>query len=142
MLKRIFRILLVEDNPADIRLVEEAFKETEIETDLHIETDGVAAMDYLYNGINSNEDNYPDLILLDLNLPKKDGREVLVEIKENENLKRIPVVILTTSSSEEDIYETFMHYASSYVVKPANVGRFIETLKNLEDYWFNVTRLP
>lgn len=142
MLARTFSILLVEDNPADMRLVKEAFKETEIDTKLHIETDGVSAMDYLYKKINSPEEFLPDLILLDLNLPKKDGREVLVDIKENDHLKRIPVVILTTSSSEEDIYETYMHYASSYVVKPANVGRFIEALKNLEEYWFNIIRLP
>lgn len=142
MLARSFNILLVEDNPADIRLVEEAFKETEIDTELDIVTDGVAAMDYLYDKINSNQGNLPDLILLDLNLPKKDGREVLVEIKDNKELKRIPVVILTTSSSKEDIYETYAHYANSYVVKPANVGRFIETLKNLEEYWFNIIRLP
>jgi CheY-like chemotaxis protein len=142
MLARSFNILLVEDNPADIRLVKEAFKETDIETRLDVVIDGVAAMEYLYSGIKSNGDNLPDLILLDLNLPKKDGREVLVEIKENNDLKRIPVVILTTSSSEEDISETYAHYANSYVVKPANVGRFIETLKNLEDYWFNQIRLP
>jgi len=142
MLSRTFNILLVEDNPADIRLVEEAFRETEIDTELHVVTDGVAAMDYLYKRINSEDKYLPDLILLDLNLPKKDGREVLVEIKENSELKTIPVVILTTSSSKEDISETYAHYANSYLVKPANVGRFIETLKNLEDYWFNLIRLP
>ena len=142
MITRTFKILLVEDNPADIRLVEEAFKETGIDTELHSVTDGVAAMEYLYNIINSNGENLPDLILLDLNLPKKDGREVLVEIKENNDLRRIPVIILTTSSSEEDVIETYTNYASSYVVKPANVGHFIETLKNLEEYWFNLIRLP
>lgn len=142
MLGRSFIILLVEDNPADIRLVEEAFKETEIDTELHVLTDGVSAMDYLHKKNEFKEANIPDLILLDLNLPKKDGREVLVEIKEDKDLKTIPVVILTTSNAEEDIHETYAHYANSYVVKPANVGRFIETLKNLEDYWFNMIRLP
>lgn len=142
MLIRTFYILLVEDNPADIRLVEEAFKESEINTELSVVQDGVEAINFLKHGKNYKEVPIPDLILLDLNLPRKDGRVVLKEIKEDEDLKHIPVVILTTSSTEEDIYETYAHHANSYIVKPASVGRFIETMKNLEDYWFNMLKLP
>jgi CheY-like chemotaxis protein len=142
MLIRTFNILLVEDNPADIRLVEEAFKESDINTELSVVKDGVEAMEFLKQGENYKDAPIPDLILLDLNLPRKDGREVLKEIKEDKDLKHIPVVILTTSSTEEDIRETYAHHANSYIVKPANVGRFIETMKNLEDYWFNMLKLP
>jgi CheY-like chemotaxis protein len=142
MLIRTFIILLVEDNPADIRLVEEAFKESEINTELRVVKDGVEAMEFLRHGENYEDSPVPDLILLDLNLPRKDGREVLKEIKSDKDLKLIPVVILTTSSSQEDIYETYAHHANSYIVKPANVGRFIETMKNLEDYWFKMLKLP
>ncbi|MGB9938199.1 MAG: response regulator [Methanobacterium sp.] len=142
MLIRTFIILLVEDNPADIRLVEEAFKESDIKTELIVVKDGVEAMEFLKHSENHEDAPIPDLILLDLNLPRKDGREVLKEIKEDKKLKHIPVVILTTSSTEEDIYETYAHHANSYIVKPANVGRFIETMKNLEDYWFNMLKLP
>lgn len=142
MLVNSFMVLLVEDNPADIRLVEEAFKESEINTKLLIFKDGVEAMEFLKRCEKHEDAPIPDLILLDLNLPRKNGREVLKEIKENNNLKQIPVVILTTSSTEEDIHETYAHHANSYIVKPANVGRFIETMKNLEDYWFNMLKLP
>lgn len=142
MLVNSFMVLLVEDNPADIRLVEEAFKESEINTKLLIFKDGVEAMEFLKRCEKHEDAPIPDLILLDLNLPRKNGREVLKEIRENNNLKQIPVVILTTSSTEEDIHETYAHHANSYIVKPANVGRFIETMKNLEDYWFNMLKLP
>lgn len=142
MLVNSFMVLLVEDNPADIRLVEEAFKESEINTKLLIFKDGVEAMEFLKRCEKHEDAPIPDLILLDLNLPRKNGREFLKEIKENDNLKQIPVVILTTSSTEEDIHETYAHHANSYIVKPANVGRFIETMKNLEDYWFNMLKLP
>lgn len=142
MLVNTFMVLLVEDNPADIRLVEEAFKESEINTKLLIFKDGVEAMEFLKRCEKHEDAPIPDLILLDLNLPRKNGREFLKEIKENDNLKQIPVVILTTSSTEEDIHETYAHHANSYIVKPANVGRFIETMKNLEDYWFNMLKLP
>ncbi|MGZ7117968.1 MAG: response regulator [Methanobacterium sp.] len=140
MLIRTFNILLIEDNPADIRLVEEAFKESEINTELSVVKDGVEAIEFLKHGKNYEDAPIPHIILLDLNLPLKDGRDVLKEIKEDKDLKHIPVVILTTSSTEEDIYETYDH-ANSYIVKPANVGLFIETMKNLEDYWFNMLKL-
>ena len=142
MLSRTFIILLVEDNPADIRLVEEAFKESEINTELNVVNDGIEAMEFLKHGENYKNVPIPDLILLDLNLPRKDGREVLKEVKDDTDLKHIPVVILTTSSSEEDVCETYALHANSYIVKPANVGLFIETMKNLEDYWFNMLKLP
>ena len=142
MLTRKFNILLIEDNPADIRLVKEAFKESEINTELSIVNDGIEAIGFLKQDNNFEKAPIPDLILLDLNLPRKDGREILKEIKHDKKLKHIPVVILTTSSTEEDIYETYANYANSYIVKPTNVGRFIETMKNLEDYWFNILRLP
>lgn len=142
MITKKFNVLIVEDNPADIRLVKEAFKESEVDTEIYIVKDGVEAMEFLNHGIEHEDVSLPDLILLDLNLPRKDGREVLKEIKENNKLKYIPVVILTTSSSEEDVYETYLNHANSYIVKPANIGRFIETMKNLEDYWFNMMKLP
>jgi len=142
MLIRTFIILLVEDNSADIRLVEEAFKESEVNTKIRIVKDGMEAMKFLKHGENYKDAPVPDLILLDLNLPRKDGREVLKEIKNDNDLKHIPVVILTTSNSQEDIYKTHAHHANSYIVKPANVGSFIETMKNIEDYWFNMLKLP
>lgn len=135
-------ILLVEDNRADIRLIKEVFKDFTILNEIHVVRDGIAAMDYLYKKGNYKNAPRPDLVLLDLNLPLKDGREVLVEIKENEDLKSIPVIILTTSSSPEDIEEAYKHYASCYITKPANLDNFIKALKSLEDFWLNMMRLP
>ena len=132
-------ILLVEDNPADIRLIKEIFKDFKTQNKMHIVTNGIAAMEFLYKKGEYKNVPRPDMVLLDLNLPRKDGREVLVEIKENENLKSIPVIILTTSSAPEDISETY-NYANSFITKPANLDNFIKILKSLEDFWIDMIR--
>lgn len=108
---------------------------------MHVVKDGIAAMEFLYKKGQYKNAPRPDLVLLDLNLPRKDGREVLVEIKEDENLKSIPVIILTTSSAPEDISETH-NYANCFITKPANLDHFIKVLKSLEDFWINMVRHP
>jgi chemotaxis family two-component system response regulator Rcp1 len=135
-------ILLVEDNPGDVRLIKEALKEGKVRNTLHVASDGVEAITFLrkqgeYSGIPR-----PDLILLDLNLPKKDGREVLAEIKADEDLKRIPVVVLTTSQSEIDILKSYNLHANCYITKPVDLGQFLEVVKSIEDFWLTVVRLP
>ena len=132
-------ILLVEDNPADIRLIKEIFKDFTTQNKIHVVNNGIAAMDFLYKKGEYKNTPRPDLVLLDLNLPRKDGREVLVEIKEDESLKSIPVIILTTSSAPEDISETYS-YANSFITKPANLDSFIKVLKSLEDFWIDMIR--
>jgi len=135
-------ILLIEDNLGDIRLIKEAFKEGKIVNRISVVEDGEAAMAFL-----RGEDPYagaarPDLILLDLNLPKKDGREVLAEIKADEDLKRIPVVILTTSQAEEDILRTYDLHANCYVTKPVDLEQFLTVVRSIEDYWLAIVKLP
>ena len=128
-------ILLVEDNPGDIRLTQEALEESKLHVNLSIVNDGVEALDYL-NKINKFTDvNLPDLILLDLNLPKKDGREVLKEIKSTEAFKRIPVVVLTTSQAEEDIFRTYDLHANCYITKPVDFQQFINVVQSINDFW-------
>jgi chemotaxis family two-component system response regulator Rcp1 len=135
-------ILLVEDNPADVRLTREALKDAKVLNTLHVVTDGAAAMAFL-----RRQDPYaaaprPDLVLLDLNLPKKDGREVLGEIKGDAELKRIPVVVLTTSQAEEDIVRSYNLYANAYVTKPVGLPEFLGAVRALEDFWLAVVTLP
>lgn len=135
-------ILLVEDSPGDVRLTIEALKEGKVHNNLHVVRDGVEAMKFLskegeYSGV-----PHPDLILLDLNLPKKDGREVLKEIKSDSRLKRIPVVILTISSAEEDILKTYNLHANCYITKPVDLDQFIKVVKSIEDFWLEIVRLP
>ncbi|MCZ3373496.1 response regulator [Methanobacterium veterum] len=132
-------ILLVEDNAADVRLINEIFKDFTTLNKMHVVNDGIAAMDFLHKKGEYKNAPRPDLVLLDLNLPRKDGREVLVEIKEDENLKSIPVIILTTSSAPEDISETY-NYANSFITKPANLDSFIKVLKSLEDFWIDMIK--
>ena len=132
-------ILLVEDNAADVRLIKEIFKDFTTLNKMHVVNDGIAAMDFLHKKGEYKNAPRPDLVLLDLNLPRKDGREVLVEIKEDENLKAIPVIILTTSSAPEDISETY-NYANSFITKPANLDSFIKVLKSLEDFWIDMIK--
>lgn len=135
-------ILLIEDNPGDVRLTREALKEGKVANKLHVVQDGEEAMEFiLQEGKFSNKPR-PDLILLDLNLPKKDGREVLAEIKGNDDLKRIPVVILTTSRSEEDILKSYNLYANAYVTKPVDLEQFMEVIKSIEDFWLTIVKLP
>ncbi len=132
-------ILLVEDNAADVRLIKEIFKDFTTLNKMHVVNNGIAAMDFLHKKGEYKNAPRPDLVLLDLNLPRKDGREVLVEIKEDENLKSIPVIILTTSSAPEDISETY-NYANSFITKPANLDSFIKVLKSLEDFWIDMIK--
>lgn len=135
-------ILLVEDNPGDIRLIKEILKETKIRNNIQVAMDGEAALKLLFNTENLNAAPRPDLILLDLNLPKIDGRELLMEIKYNEDLKSIPVVILTTSTAEEDIIETYNHHANSYITKPVDLDHFIRVVESIKDFWLSIVKLP
>ena len=135
-------ILLVEDNAGDVRLTREALKDAKVLNTLHVARDGEEAMDYLYHKGKYADAPRPDLILLDLNLPRKDGREVLAEIKADEDLKRIPVVILTTSKSEEDVLKMYNLHANCYVTKPLDLDQFIRVVQAIEDFWFTVVRLP
>ncbi len=135
-------ILLVEDNPGDIRLTQEAFKDGHIENVLHVVTDGEEAMHYLKRQGDFSKAERPDLILLDLNLPRKDGREVLAEIKADEELKCIPVIILTTSSAEQDIMNTYSHHANCYIMKPVDFDQFINVIRTIEDFWLSIVKLP
>lgn len=135
-------ILLVEDNEGDIGLVEEVFEEGRINNNLNITEDGEEAMEFLRREGEFTNAPHPDLILLDLNLPRKDGREVLEEIKEDENLRRIPVVVLTTSKAEKDILKSYDMHANSYITKPVNFDQFIKVVKSIEDFWLEVVKLP
>jgi CheY-like chemotaxis protein len=135
-------ILLVEDNPGDVRLTQEALKEDKILNKLHVAKDGVEAMAFLRQEGKYANAIRPDLILLDLNLPKKDGREVLAEIKSDSYLKRIPVVILTVSKLEEDIIKTYDLHANCYITKPIDLNRFIEVVRAIEDFWLAIVKLP
>lgn len=135
-------ILLVEDNPGDIRLTREGLKEGRIFNNLSVVEDGVAAMAFLRREGEYADAPHPDLILLDLNLPKKDGREVLKEIKSDPKLRRIPVVILTTSRAEEDIKGTYNQHANCYITKPVNFDQFVNVVKSIEDFWLTIVRLP
>ena len=135
-------ILLVEDNPADVRLVQEVFKEARIHNKMRVALDGDKAMQILRREGEYARASSPDLIILDLNLPKKDGREVLKEIKEDENLKSIPVVILTTSNAEEDLIETYKNNANCYISKPVDLNNFIKVVKIIKDFWLSTVKLP
>jgi CheY-like chemotaxis protein len=135
-------ILLVEDNPGDVRLTREAFKDGKVANTIHVVEDGEQALAYLRRQGKHAGAVRPDIILLDLNLPKKDGREVLREIKSDQNLKHIPVVVLTTSASEEDILRTYSDYANCYITKPISLDRFIVTVRSIEDFWLSIVKLP
>jgi chemotaxis family two-component system response regulator Rcp1 len=135
-------ILLVEDSAGDVRLAKEALRDSKIRNILHAVGDGVEAMAYLRKrGVYAKRPQ-PDLILLDLNLPKKDGREVLAEIKNDIHLRRIPVVILTISNEENDIIKTYNLHANCYIIKPLDMKQFIEVVKAIEDFWFTIVKLP
>lgn len=139
---RSVEILLVEDNPGDVVLTKGAFKAAKLANNMHVAEDGEEAMNFL-NKVDGYEDAVtPDIILLDLNLPKKDGREVLEEIKNNSKLRRIPVVILTSSQADQDVMKMYDMHANSYIVKPVNLEKFIEIVKAVESFWFSVVVLP
>jgi len=135
-------ILLVEDNLGDARLTREALKEGKVYNNLHWVKDGVEAMEFLHKEGKHKGAPKPDIILLDLNLPKKDGREVLEEIKADDKLKRIPVVILTTSQAEEDVLKTYQLHANCYVTKPVDLEQFIKVVKSIDNFWLTVVTLP
>ncbi|MFB5650486.1 response regulator [Leptospira wolffii] len=140
--KKYFDILLVEDNPADVRLTMEALGDLESEKRLFVAKDGEEAMDFVKGEGEFVGSARPDLILLDLNLPKKNGLEVLEELKSDPDYKRIPVVVLTTSGSDRDVIETFNLHANSYIQKPVEYDNFLEAMENLRVYWFRTSRLP
>jgi two-component system response regulator len=135
-------VLLVEDSPGDVRLTREAFKDAKVHINLHVATDGIEAMAFLRCKGEYADVPRPDLILLDLNLPKKDGREVLEEIKETPALKSIPVVILTTSDSEEDILRSYRLHANCYITKPVGLDGFLKVVHSIDSFWLSVVKLP
>lgn len=135
-------ILLVEDSPADILIAREALSEAKLINTIHVAEDGVEAMDFLHKHGKFASAPTPDLILLDLNLPRKNGREVLTEIKADEKLKQIPVVVLTTSSAEEDILKSYNLHANCYVVKPVEFESFVKAVQSIQHFWFSVVTLP
>jgi len=135
-------ILLVEDNPGDIDLAREALGMGKLHNALHVVQDGVAAIDFLRKKGKYISSPRPDLIILDLNLPKKDGRQVLAEIKGDEDLKRIPVVILTTSSAEEDVLKTYNLHANCFITKPLDMKRFLYVVQSIEEFWLSIVMLP
>jgi len=135
-------ILLVEDNPGDARLAREALKDSKIRNSLSHVKDGVEALAFLRRQGEYAAAPRPDLILLDLNLPRKDGRQVLAEIKQDPDLKRIPVVVLTISKDEEDVLKTYNLHANCYITKPIDLGQFMKVVKSIEDFWLTIVKLP
>jgi CheY-like chemotaxis protein len=135
-------ILLVEDNPGDVRLTRESLYDARIHNNMIVASDGLEAMACLRREGTYADANRPDLILLDLNLPRMNGFEVLNEIKEDPDLKRIPVVVLTTSQAEQDIIQSYNLYANAYVTKPVDLEQFVRVLKTIEDFWLEIVKLP
>jgi CheY-like chemotaxis protein len=141
-LVRPIEILLVEDNPGDADLAREALEGSKFHNILNVVDDGEKAMAYLRRDGLYTEVSRPDLILLDLNIPKKDGRQVLAEIKEDDNLKRIPVVILTTSRAEEDVMKSYNLHCNCYITKPIDLNQFLSVVRSIEDFWLSIVVLP
>ena len=147
---RTIEILLVEDNPGDVNLTRIALAdsswktlhEREINVNLSVVTDGVEAMNFLHRQGDYDQAIHPDLILLDWNLPRKDGREVLIEIKADQRFQRIPIVVLTTSEAEEDILKAYNLHANCYITKPVDFNEFVEIIQSIEDFWFKIVKLP
>ncbi|HEX8829835.1 MAG TPA: response regulator [Longimicrobium sp.] len=142
MMSRPIEVLLVEDNPGDVRLTREALKEGKVHNNLHVAPDGVEALAFLRREGRYADAVRPDLILLDLNLPRKGGREVLEEVKGDPALRHIPVVILTSSQAEQDIARAYDLHANCYITKPVDLDQFITVVKSIEDFWFTVVKLP
>ena len=139
---RPIEILLVEDNPGDVRLAVEALKDAKVSNNLNTVTDGEAALEFLRRQGKWDKAPRPDLVLLDLNLPRKSGREVLCEIKEDPRLRTIPVVILTTSQAEEDVLKAYNCNANCYITKPVDLDQFIKVVRSIEDFWLTIVKLP
>ena len=137
-----FEILLVEDSIGDIRLTREALKDAKVHVHLNVASDGVEAMAFLRREGQYSDAPRPDLILLDLNLPKKDGREVLNDIKENPELKSIPVVILTTSAADEDVMQSYKSHANCYITKPVDLEGFLKVVQSIDAFWLSIVKLP
>jgi chemotaxis family two-component system response regulator Rcp1 len=139
---KVIDILLVEDNPGDVRLTREALKEGKVLNNLNVAGDGFEALAYLRHEDQYAKSPHPDIILLDLNLPRMDGRELLAIVKADPNLRRIPVVILTTSKAEEDIIKSYDLHANCYITKPVDLDQFINVVKSVEEFWFTIVKLP
>lgn len=139
---RTVEILLIEDNPGDVVLTQEAFKQSSIRCNINVANDGEKALDYLFQRNGYENEGTPDLVLLDLNLPRIDGREVLETIKSHDATKAIPVVVLTSSDAENDIIETYGLHANSYVVKPLSMADFVKVIRTIEQFWFNTVSMP
>ena len=135
-------VLLVEDDPGDVLLIREAFEDNKVANHLHVVADGVEALEFMRQQGPHAEAPRPDLVLLDLNLPRKDGREVLAEVKEDSDLRTIPVVVLTTSQAEEDVLRSYDLHANAYVTKPVDFDRFIEVVRQIDEFFVSVVRLP
>ena len=139
---RAIGILLVEDNPGDVRLTREALKEAKVQNSLSVASDGVEAMAYLRREGAYSAAARPDIVLLDLNLPKKDGRQVLAEVKVDPELRRIPIVVLTTSKAEEDILKTYDLHANCFITKPVDFDKFVKVVQSIEHFWLSIVTLP
>ena len=139
---RAVEILLVEDNPGDVRLTQEAFADAKVSNNLQVVNDGIAAMQFLRHEEPYQEASSPDLILLDLNMPRMDGREVLAELAGDQELSRIPVVVLTTSASEEDIHRSYDLNANCYITKPVDLEQFLKVVAQIDEFWLRVVKLP
>jgi two-component system, chemotaxis family, response regulator Rcp1 len=139
---RAINILLVEDNPGDVRLTQEVLKEGKIRNTLNVVMDGEEALQYLHKEGKYSNIELPDIILLDLNLPKIDGREVLEQIKKDPKLKRIPVIVLTTSDAQNDIMKVYDNHGNCYITKPVDFDQFINVVKSIEDFWLSIVKLP
>ena len=138
----VIEVLLVEDDPGDVVLIREAFEHNKVYNALHVVSDGVEALDFLYRRNGHEGAPRPDLVLLDLNLPRKDGREVLEEVKADSSLRTIPIVVLTTSEAEEDILRSYDLHANAYVTKPVDFNRFIEVVRQIDEFFVTVVKLP
>jgi len=139
---KLVEILLIEDNPGDARLTQEALKDGKVKNNLHVVYDGVAATDFLFKRNQYKNAPRPDLIILDLNLPKKNGQEVLAEIKADDSLKSIPVIVLTISKAEEEIIRSYNLHANCFLIKPIDLNNFFEVVKSIEDFWLTLVKLP
>jgi two-component system, chemotaxis family, response regulator Rcp1 len=136
------QILLVEDSPGDVRLTVEVLKQAKVHNELHVSSDGLEALTYLQETARDPKANRPDLILLDLNLPRMDGRELLANIKNDAELRQIPVVVLTTSKAEEDVLRAYDLHANCYITKPVDLDGFVKVVEAIENFWFTIVKLP